>query len=291
MMGRDLLSLNLVDRNAPSTDLRDNTSTCWSEWEAFKNACGCSDEGLFADPLGRARPKRLRCLVFSFAVQLLVVGLWVLHSVTSESELPPPHVVKTFLTVVPMAPSPPPPPPASVASRASNAKIASPRAVVAPPMRLAELAPVAIPVTTMGSVDLAELGGYTFDHGVDEGVPGGVVGGLVGGLGEAPAVSSPATAEPTIYVVSGELERPNKLVHIDPVYPGIASVARVEGLVILEATIDGEGNVENVRVVRSIPLLDAAALDAVRSWKYEPTIIGGKPVPIQMTVTVKFALA
>ena len=89
----------------------------------------------------------------------------------------------------------------------------------------------------------------------------------------------------------GKLERPEKLVHIDPVYPAIATATRVEGLVILEATIDGEGNVGKLRVLRSIPLLDAAAVDAVKRWKYEPTVIGGTPVSVLMTVTVKFALA
>ena len=137
-------------------------------------------------------------------------------------------------------------------------------------------------------VDIDEVTGFGFDEGVEDGVPGGVIGGLVGGLGGIPAPSEP---EPTIYVVSGELERPEKIVHIDPVYPAIATAARVEGLVILEATINGEGNVENLRILRSIPLLDAAAVEAVKCRKYEPTVIGGTPVPILMTVIVKFALA
>ena len=74
-------------------------------------------------------------------------------------------------------------------------------------------------------------------------------------------------------------------------YPTYRHAARVKGLVIHEATINGESNVENLRVLRSIPLLDAAAVEAVKRWKYEPTVIGGTPVPILMTVTARFALA
>ena len=273
MTGRDLITLNLVDRHAPSTDLEENTSTSWR---------GASNEDLFADPCDRTRPKRLRSLCVSLAFQALVVGFWVLHSVTAESELPAPRVVKTFMIVAPLAPTPPPPPPLAVATPTSTASVARERPVVSPPIRLADLAPSAIPV------DIDEVTGFGFDEGVEDGVPGGVIGGFAGGLGGIPAPSEP---EPTIYVVSGKLERPEKIVHIDPVYPAIATAARVEGLVILEATINGEGNVENLRILRSIPLLDAAAVEAVKCRKYEPTVIGGTPVPILMTVIVKFALA
>ena len=75
-----------------------------------------------------------------------------------------------------------------------------------------------------------------------------------------------------------------------PAYPDIAKQARVQGIVILEAIIDPGGNVTNVRVLRSIPLLDQAAIAAVKQWKYEPTLLNGVPVPIVMTVTVNFAL-
>ena len=151
-------------------------------------------------------------------------------------------------------------------------------------MRLARITPAATPLEIGTDV------GAAFDGGDPAGVPGGVVGSLVGGLVDAPPPPTPPS-EPTIYVVSGQLERPGKLVHVDPVYPSIATAARVEGIVILEAIIDGDGNVDELRVLRSVPLLDDAAVDAVKSWKYEPTIVGGKAVPIQMTVTVKFALA
>ena len=62
------------------------------------------------------------------------------------------------------------------------------------------------------------------------------------------------------------------------------------GVVILEATIDGEGSVRDVRVLRSKPLLDQAAVDAVRQWRFTPTLLNDHPVPVLMTVTVSFAL-
>jgi len=87
------------------------------------------------------------------------------------------------------------------------------------------------------------------------------------------------------------MQPPRRLVNVDPVYPHVAQVAHVEGVVILEATIDAHGRVVDVRVLRSVPLLDQAAVDAVRQWIYTPTLLNGVPVPIVMTVTVNFKLA
>ena len=76
--------------------------------------------------------------------------------------------------------------------------------------------------------------------------------------------------------------------HVDPIYPEAARSARVSGVVILEASIDVQGRVSDVRVLRSIPLLDRAALDAVRQWEYAPALLNGAPVPVIMTVTMQF---
>ncbi len=90
--------------------------------------------------------------------------------------------------------------------------------------------------------------------------------------------------------VGGNVLQPRKTRNVQPVYPQIAQSARVQGRVIIEATIDRSGKVTETRVLRSIPLLDQAALDAVRQWEYEPTLLNGVPVPVIMTVTVNFAL-
>ena len=75
-----------------------------------------------------------------------------------------------------------------------------------------------------------------------------------------------------------------------PIYPAIAQSARVAGVVIIEATIGPNGRVQEAKVLRSIPLLDAAALEAVRQWEFTPTLLNGVPVPVIMTVTVNFTL-
>ena len=90
--------------------------------------------------------------------------------------------------------------------------------------------------------------------------------------------------------VGGQIKAPTKTRNVQPIYPLIAQSARVQGVVIIEATIDPDGKVANTRVLRSIPLLDQAALDAVRKWEYEPTRLNGIAVPVIMTVTVNFTL-
>jgi protein TonB len=73
-------------------------------------------------------------------------------------------------------------------------------------------------------------------------------------------------------------------------YPDLARSARVDGTVILEAVVDTNGSVTQLRVVRSVPLLDQAALDAVRQWRYAPSVYGGRPVSVLLTITVRFTL-
>jgi len=90
--------------------------------------------------------------------------------------------------------------------------------------------------------------------------------------------------------VGGDIQAPQKVHNVSPQYPQIAQSARVQGVVIIEAVIGPDGSVQEARVLRSIPLLDAAALDAVRQWRYTPTLLNGVPVPVIMTVTVNFTL-
>jgi TonB family protein len=90
--------------------------------------------------------------------------------------------------------------------------------------------------------------------------------------------------------VGGPIREPTKIRQVNPVYPDIAKSARVQGIVILEATIGPEGRVRDVRVLRGIPLLDQAAIDAVRQWEYTPTLLNGVPVAVIMTITVNFSL-
>ena len=90
--------------------------------------------------------------------------------------------------------------------------------------------------------------------------------------------------------VGGAVQRPTQIKRVEPAYPAEAQAAGVQGVVIMEATIGADGKVTGVRVLRSIPLLDKAATDAVRQWEYTPTLLNNVAVPVQMTVTVNFEL-
>jgi protein TonB len=90
--------------------------------------------------------------------------------------------------------------------------------------------------------------------------------------------------------VGGDIGPPQKVRDVPPVYPPIARAAGIAGIVIVEAVIDETGAVRDVRVLRSVPLLDEAALTAVRQWRFTPTTLNGAPIPVVMTVSVRFEL-
>jgi TonB family protein len=90
--------------------------------------------------------------------------------------------------------------------------------------------------------------------------------------------------------VGGNVSVPTKTKHVNPVYPPIAQSARVQGVVIVELIIGADGHVADARVLRSIPLLDQAAIDAVRQWEFTPIHLNGAAVPAIMTATVQFSL-
>jgi TonB family protein len=90
--------------------------------------------------------------------------------------------------------------------------------------------------------------------------------------------------------VGGKTRPPTKIKDVMPVYPAAAKSSRIAGAVIIEATIGADGKVIDAKVLRSVPMLDQAALDAVRQWEYSPTLLNGVPVPVVMTVTINFKL-
>jgi protein TonB len=116
------------------------------------------------------------------------------------------------------------------------------------------------------------------------------MGGVVGGLPEAPPPPPPPPPQAPVRV-GGAIKPPTKIKDVRPVYPPIAQSARVSGVVIIEATIGADGKVKDAKVLRSIPLLDQAALDAVKQWEFSPTLLNNTPVPVIMTVTVQFTLS
>jgi len=118
------------------------------------------------------------------------------------------------------------------------------------------------------------------------GVVGGLAGGIVNGLDGAPPPPPPPPPAPVR--IGGAVKQPQKIKDAKPVYPAIAQSARVQGVVIVETTVGPDGRVKEAKVLRSIPLLDQAALDAVKQWEFTPTLLNGVAVPVIMTVTVNF---
>jgi protein TonB len=181
----------------------------------------------------------------------------------------------------------------SLGGRAPNAAPRPPR--VAPPPRafdpgrlaFAELAPV-----RPEEIDLGGAGGIVGTEGIGDLVGSESVGfcltncgGAVDRLAEAPAPSTPVRVRQ-----GGVLREPVKVRHVAPVYPPLAIAARVQGSVVIDCVIDQNGNVTSVAVLRSSPLLEQAAVEAVRQWRYRPTLLNGAPVAVIMTVTVYFKL-
>jgi protein TonB len=146
------------------------------------------------------------------------------------------------------------------------------------------------PVTIPDGIIEEGFGGAGVEGGIEGGVDYGADSGVLGNLVDSTLyqlIGEPA--EPALRV-SGEVKPPRLVRRIEPAYPEIARQARVEGVIILEATTDVYGRVTGVRVLRSIPLLDQAALDAVRQWVYEPLVVNGRPRSVTFTVTVRFVL-
>jgi len=235
-------------------------------------------EDLIESDVVKHKTSQSYTLPVSIAIHALVLLFVVVVPLLTSQDLPEPtSVVKAFF-VEPAAAPPPPPPPPPPAPRQPN----TPKPMSTPENKFQ--APVETPeqVKPDEGIDLGVEGGVP--GGVEGGVPGGVVGGVVGGLPDAPP-------PPQAVRVGGQIKEPKKLKHVNPAYPDIAKQARVQGVVILECTISPQGKVTDVKVLRGIPLLDSAAIEAVKQWVYSPTLLNGVPVPVIMTVTVNFRLS
>ena len=140
---------------------------------------------------------------------------------------------------------------------------------------------------TTGTLSGAVEGGV--EGGVAGGVPGGVVGGVVGGM-----ISSvpPPPPPPVVPVrIGGQIKAPALVHRVEPVYSPMAQAARLSGTVILEAIVGIDGRVQSVKVLRPRhKLLDTAAMDALKQWRYTPVILNGIPTPFILTVTFTFSV-
>jgi len=120
------------------------------------------------------------------------------------------------------------------------------------------------------------------------GDPRGVLGGITEGFPRGVLEGLPALDEPLHLL--GDVRPPEKVRHVDPAYPELARRVRAQGTVILRIVIGREGAVEEVEVLRSHPLFDTAAIQAVRQWRYRPAVQAGRAVRVYQTVRVEFRL-
>jgi protein TonB len=213
-----------------------------------------------------------------------VIGAAVGASIWFVEDVPEPPIPVTFYAA---APPPPPPPPAAAPKPAA----AKPQVIKPVPVRPSEMtAPTMIPEKIPEPLAAPELE-IAADEGVEGGVEGGVPGGVPGGvLGGVVGGTGPGTGDEPLRV-GGDVKAPQLVNRVEPSYPEAARKARMEGVVILEAIITANGNVEEVKVLKSVnPLLDAAATRAVQQWKYRPATLNGRAVRVYLTVTVTFNL-
>jgi protein TonB len=216
----------------------------------------------------------------SVAAHAIAIAAVVIVPLLTSEELPDPTAVVRAFFVEPAAPPPPPPPPPPP-RQAPTAPQVQPKPMLEQTPTFT--APLEVP-DEIAPEDGLDLGLEGVLGGVEGGIMGGVVGGVVGGLPDP-------TAGLQAVRVGGQIKEPRKLRNVNPIYPDIAKQARVQGVVILECTISPQGKVRNVKVLRGIPLLDQAAIEAVQQWVYTPTLLNGVPVPVIMTVTVNFRLS
>jgi len=124
--------------------------------------------------------------------------------------------------------------------------------------------------------------------------PGQSEAGIVEPVPPIPPVPPVAPVEPPlppdVVRATGDIMPPRLIKKVAPAYPEEALQAGVEGVVILEVQTDKNGKIVRVKVLKSVPMLDEAAIEAVKQWVYEPLIINGEPKGVIFTVTVSFKL-
>jgi periplasmic protein TonB len=229
--------------------------------------------------------KRVVPTIFSIATHIVIVGSVVGTALFwMTGGLPNVPSMMAFVAEMPAPPPPPPPPVAASRPKATEA-----------PKPVPSTGQLSFPVEAPSdirperAIDFGEEEGVP--GGVEGGLPGGVLGGVVGGLltdVPLPPPPPPQTLPPLR--IGGQIRTATLIRRVEPVYPDIAVQARVTGVVILEATVNERGEVVNVVVLRSIKLLDQAAIDAVKQWRYSPVLLNGTPRSFVLTVTLSFSI-
>jgi protein TonB len=240
------------------------------------------------------RPHAIPLLATTIAHVAIVGAVIAVPLLFLTEQLPEIPDMMAFVAAPPApSPPPPPPPPLAPAARKAEAKPVTPSALPDP-----AAAPSVLPeqIQPEAPVDEGadEAAGEGVEGGVEGGIPGGVVGGVVGGLPTPvppppPLPTPPAPRAPVR--TGGHIETPALIQRVEPEYPAFAVSAHIEGLVILEAVVDQEGRVAEVRVLRSAGgILDKAAMTALKQWRYSPLLLNGMKERFVLTVTLSFQL-
>lgn len=247
---------------------------------------------LFSDSLlDSGTPERRRrglATTISFAFECVMIGFLLILPLMFTEALPTTQLL-TFL-IAPPPPPPPPPPAAAVpvvkavqTNVLKNGQLRTPTRIPQKVVMIQEEA--APPPAPSGGV----IGG------VPGGIPGGQLGGVIGGIISSSAKSIalvPKVAEPVKRVrISQGVTQGMVINKTEPVYPKIALAAHLSGVVLLHAIISKEGAITELQVVNGSPLLTAAAIDAVKQWRYRPYLLNGEPVEVETYVTVTFEIS
>jgi protein TonB len=232
------------------------------------------------------RPRTWADFFVSMLGHSFVVALLILVPLLYTQAINMPQFEKTLLVAPP--PPPPPLPPATVRvmprvpkSFFTQGKLFAPKFI---PKRIAQVKEEAPPAASSGV-----MGGVI--GGVPGGQLGGVLGGILGGSAKVPAPPKPTrVAHEGPYRVGGQVQAPQLIRQVQPIYPSLAKIARVHGDVVIDSVIDQQGKVTEMNVVSGNPLLIRAAMQALEQWRYQPTLLNGEPVAVDMVVTVHFQL-
>lgn len=217
---------------------------------------------------------RTRTFVVSFLVHAAVIGVLMVVRTFATTELPDPPIPTTF--TMPAAVEVPEVPPAPQRPVQSTAPAVNQNAA---PLKAPETIAPEVPRELPNAIAIGPN------------LIVGQVGEVLDSIGPPPPPRVVTPSPPPAPVrPGGNVRAPQKVHHVAPAYPAIAQSARVSGVVILEALIAEDGSVRDVKVLRSVPLLDAAATEAVRQWRFTPTLLNGVPVQVIMSVTVNFNL-
>ena len=220
-------------------------------------------------------------MVFQIAFLAILILIPLIYT-----EALPKTMMATMLTAPPPPPPPPPPPAAATVVHVKPqvhlmdaGKLMQPKVI---PREVKIIKEDAEP--DMGAVGMT--GGVP--GGVAGGSMGGVLGGVIGGMGTAPPPPRPKQTGPLR--VGGNVQAAKIINRVQPVYPPLARQTRISGTVRLHAIIGKDGTIQSLEVVSGHPLLQQAALDAVRQWRYQPTLLNGEPVDVDTTIDVIFSL-